>query len=80
MGQSTEPSAKASPSPSERPPPRQEVGGYEIAEEETGMPRNTLYSLVHQHRIPFIRLSRRLVRFRRSDLREWMNSRLVRAK
>ena len=66
--------------PSDRPSATHDVGGYEVAEEETGIGRPTLYSLVHQNRIPHIRLSRRLVRFRRSDLRRWMSERLVRAK
>ena len=33
---------------------------------------NTLYSLVHQRRVPHVRLGRRLVRFRRAALREWL--------
>ena len=32
------------------------------------MPIGTLYALVHQKRIPHVRLGRRLVRFRRSDV------------
>lgn len=57
-----------------------DVGGYELAEEETGLCRGTLYSLVHQRRIPHIRVSRRMVRFRRAELRAWLDARTVEAR
>lgn len=40
----------------------------------------TLYSLVSQRRIPHIRLSNRMVRFRRSDIEKWIANQEVSAK
>lgn len=54
-----------------------EAGGYAFAERVTGICRGTLYALVHDRRIPHVRLSRRLVRFRRADLDRWMSERSV---
>lgn len=54
-----------------------EAGGYELAERVTGLKRGTLYSLVHERRIPHVRLSSRLVRFRRGHLKRWMDARAV---
>ena len=51
--------------------------GYPGAEDFTGLPRGTLYSLVHQRRIPHIRLSSRLVRFDLDELAKWMRERTV---
>lgn len=51
-----------------------EFGGYALAEEETGLNRGTLYSMVCKKQIPHTRLGRRLVRFSRTVLREWMSS------
>ncbi len=56
---------------------RPEAGGYSFAEVVTGLCRGTLYALVHQRRIPHVRLSARLVRFRRDELEGWMNARAV---
>jgi len=36
---------------------------YQQAAEILGLPRGTLYALVHQNRVPHIRLGRRLIRF-----------------
>ncbi len=58
---------------------QQEIGGYELAERMTGLGRPTLYSLVHERRIPHVRLSGRLVRFRASELRSWLDSHAVAA-
>lgn len=40
----------------------------------------TLYSLVSHRRIPHIRLSNRMVRFRRSDIEKWIANQEVSAK
>ncbi len=60
--------------------PATEAGGYLFAERMTGLCRGTLYSLVHERRIPHVRLSRRLVRFRRLDLERWMAERTIAAR
>jgi len=57
--------------------PEQEVGGYALAERLTGLKRSTLYSLVCQKRIPHSRLSGRLVRFRASELVQWLDEHRV---
>ena len=38
------------------------------------MPVGTVYYLVHRRQIPFVRLGRRLVRFRRSQIEQWLIS------
>jgi len=43
----------------------------------TGFAVGTIYHLVSQRRIPFVRISLRCVRFRRSDIEEWLEGRLV---
>lgn len=48
----------------------------EIAE-ETGLPLGSLYSLVAQNRIPYIRIGRRCVRFSRKQVRAWLHSHTV---
>lgn len=58
-------------------PTTPDIGGYEYAARVTGIRVSTLYSLVCQRRIPHIRLSRRMVRFRRADLERWLQSRAV---
>jgi excisionase family DNA binding protein len=40
----------------------------------TGLKVGSLYHLVSQKRIPVIRLSRRCIRFRPSDLRTWFDA------
>ena len=54
-----------------------EVGGYELAEEVTGIRRATLYSMVSLHQIPHYRITRRMVRFSRTELSAWMIMRAV---
>lgn len=58
---------------------QEEVGGYELAERMTGLGRSTLYGLVHERRIPHVRLSGRLVRFRASELQRWLDAHAVAA-
>lgn len=41
------------------------------------VPLGTMYALVSQKRIPHVRLSRRLVRFDRSELESWINAHAV---
>jgi excisionase family DNA binding protein len=41
------------------------------------LPLGTLYALVHDARIPHVRLGIRLVRFRRSDIERWLADRTV---
>lgn len=45
-----------------------------------GLPLGSLYSMVHQRRIPHIRLGPRLVRFRRSEVEAWLDSHAVPAR
>jgi excisionase family DNA binding protein len=40
----------------------------------TGLAVGTLYHLVSQKRIPVVRLSKRCIRFRQSDLSEWIQT------
>ena len=49
-----------------------EIFTYEQTANWAQIPRATLYSLVHERRIPFIRLGKRFVRFRRSELESWL--------
>lgn len=56
-----------------------DLTGYLGAMEETGLNINTLYALVHRKKIPHMRLSSRLVRFSRLELRSWMRSHQVNA-
>ncbi len=44
-----------------------------------GVPVGTVYAWVHTRGIPHVRLGARLVRFRRSDLLEWLGERTIRA-
>lgn len=43
----------------------------------TGFSVGTLYHWVSQRRIPFVRISARCVRFRRSDIDAWLERLLV---
>ncbi len=45
----------------------------EVAE-MTGLSEGGIYHLISQSRIPVIRLSKRCVRFRQSDLQAWLDS------
>lgn len=40
----------------------------------TGLAVGTLYHLVSQRRIPVVRLSKRCIRFRQSDLSDWIQT------
>lgn len=48
---------------------------YAKAAEFLDMPLGTLYALVHQERIPHIRLGNRLVRFDIEELERWLADR-----
>jgi excisionase family DNA binding protein len=39
-----------------------------------GLPVGTVYALVHQRRIPHVRLGPRLVRFDREELDQWLST------
>jgi excisionase family DNA binding protein len=52
---------------------------YQEAARILGLPRGTLYALVHQNRIPHIRLGKRLVRFDENRLREFVDAHRVEA-
>jgi excisionase family DNA binding protein len=45
--------------------------------ELTQLAVGTIYHLVSQKRIPFLRLSARCLRFRRSDILKWISEKLV---
>jgi excisionase family DNA binding protein len=45
----------------------------------TGLSVGTLYHFVSQRRIPFVRISARCIRFRRSDIETWLASKVVEA-
>ena len=45
----------------------------------TGFAEGTIRHFVSQRRIPFIRISSRCVRFRRSDIETWLEKLLVRS-
>ena len=49
----------------------------EVAE-LTGFSPGSLYHWVSQGRIPFVRISSRCIRFRRSDLEAWLDQNTVR--
>lgn len=51
--------------------------GYSEAAEMLGIRVATLYSLVHERRIPHRRLGKRLVRFSIEDLEGWFNEHRV---
>ena len=61
----------------QKPPLDSDLTGYSGAFEETGITINTLYAMVHRKKIPHIRLTSRLVRFSRKELRAWMKSHQV---
>lgn len=43
----------------------------------TGFSAGTLYHWVSQGRVPFVRLSKRCIRFRLSDLEAWLTKKTV---
>jgi excisionase family DNA binding protein len=40
----------------------------------TGLAKGSIYHLVSQKRIPVVRLSKRCIRFRQSDLSDWIQT------
>ncbi|MGQ0506798.1 MAG: helix-turn-helix transcriptional regulator [Myxococcaceae bacterium] len=50
---------------------------YPEAARVLGLALGTLYAMVHQRRIPHVRLGPRLVRFRRNELDAWLAGRSV---
>lgn len=54
-----------------------ELVGYDQIEAEWKVPRGTLYYWVARGKIPHVRLGPRSVRFRRHELRHWLESRSV---
>lgn len=54
-------------------PEPDEIGGIELAIEETGLARPTIYSLVSARKIPHSKKSKKLY-FSRLELREWLRS------
>jgi excisionase family DNA binding protein len=46
---------------------------YSEVSELLGVPVATLYSWVYMKRIPFLRLSGRTIRFRRTELNDWLD-------
>lgn len=42
-----------------------------------GLKVGTLYALVHQRRIPHVRLGRRFVRFREAEIEGWITQNVV---
>jgi excisionase family DNA binding protein len=42
-----------------------------------GFRKGTIYSLVHENRIPHVRLGRRFVRFEAAAIEEWIKARSV---
>jgi excisionase family DNA binding protein len=52
---------------------QEELITYEEAAEMLGLAKGTVYAMVHQNRLPHIRLGRRLVRFDPTALREFVD-------
>ncbi|MFT3912571.1 MAG: helix-turn-helix domain-containing protein [Anaeromyxobacteraceae bacterium] len=61
------------------PPPKPLLTYMEVAE-QYNLKRNTLYALVHQGRIPYVRIGKRLIRFSREDLENWIRAHTVSSK
>jgi excisionase family DNA binding protein len=59
--------------------PDTEVLDYTAASQYLGIKINTLYVWVHQKRVPHVRYGRRNVRFRLSDLQEFVAAHVVTA-
>lgn len=55
----------------------QELMTYDQISNRLGIKVATLYSLVCQRRIPHIRLSGRMVRFRESEIEQWLKEQSV---
>jgi len=57
-----------------------ELIGYDGAAAMLGLAKATVYAMVHQNRIPHIRLGRRLVRFDRAELQRFVDAHRVEAR
>ena len=68
--------AEAQDTPEEN-PVQNELLTYGQVSRQLGLPLGTLYALVHEARIPHVRLGKRLVRFRASHLERWVEDRTV---
>jgi len=51
--------------------------GYKMASDLIGIPIGTLYSWVSQKQVPHHRLGKRLIRFKKSELLDWLESHKV---
>lgn len=51
------------------------LANYKKAAAFLDMPLGTLYALVHQRRIPFVRFGKRMVRFDLDELQAWVDAR-----
>jgi len=51
--------------------------GYDGAGQLTGISKATLYSMVHAKRIPHVRIGPRFVRFKVTELLQWLEERHV---
>ena len=59
---------------------RDELMNYDETAEMLGLAKGTVYAMVHQNRIPHIRLGRRLVRFDRAELQKFVDDHRVEAR
>ena len=57
--------------------PERKLVTYKVAAPILGVEVNTLYTLVHQNRVPHIRLGKRLVRFDLAQLKEFIDAHRV---
>jgi excisionase family DNA binding protein len=48
------------------------LGDYAWASKYLGLPKATLYALVHERRIPHVKFGPRFVRFSKRDLDAWI--------
>lgn len=58
----------------------EKFGDYDWLEALTGIKKQTLYAMVHERRIPHVRLSPRLVRFREADILAWLEKNAIAVK
>ena len=58
-------------------PTKDEKLSYDQVSEEWNLPKPTLYAWVHRRQIPFIRMGKRLVRFSRRSIEQWVQERSV---
>jgi excisionase family DNA binding protein len=59
---------------------QEQLLNYEQASKMLGLAKGTVYAMVHQNRIPHIRLGRRLVRFDRAELQKFVDAHRVEAR